>query len=159
MNNAKNNDKNNDKTKDNNAEENDDDYPNISKQSFIDIGEYILTTWNSPRADMCRVFAELIALHGCRETKFKEYVVSELCRSDVSAEYQDCREPISPDSDDYELCRDYVGDEQITKCKEVKSIGSDMYSLSSDLPSDVPSDDTDGSVFKYYISDEDDISI
>jgi hypothetical protein len=142
----------------NNNEEEEDLFPDISRQAFIDIGDYLMELWNKPSADMRLVFAELIALHGCRVENCDNLQPDEICRSSERTSMHSCRdsckEAISSDSEEYELCRDYVGTAQDLKCKEVKSIGSDMYSLSSDITSD----DTDGQVFKYYLSDEDELS-
>ena len=146
----------------NNNEEDEDLFPDISRQVFIDIGDYLMELWNKPSADMRLVFAELVALHGCRVEKYDNLQTEEVCRVDERTSLESCRgscrEAISSDSEEYELCRDYVGVVQDVKCKEVTSIGSDMYSLSSDITSDVVSDDTDGQVFKYYLSDEDELS-
>jgi len=146
----------------NNNEEEEDLFPDISRQAFIDIGDYLMELWNKPSADMGLVFAELVALHGCRVEKYDKMMEEELCRDTERASLHSCRdsckEAISSDSEEYELCRDYVGELKDVKCKEVTSIGSDMYSLSSDITSEVVSDDTDGQVFKYYLSDEDELS-
>jgi hypothetical protein len=146
----------------NNEYEEEDLFPDISRQVFIDIGDYLMELWNKPSADMRLVFAELVALHGCRVEKYDKLMEEELCRDAERISFSSCRdsckEAISSDSEEYELCRDYVGVVQDVKCKEVTSIGSDMYSLSSDITSEVVSDDTDGQVFKYYLSDEDELS-
>ena len=42
-------------------------YPEISRQTFIDIGDYIVQLWNEPRTSMDRVIAELVDLHECKK--------------------------------------------------------------------------------------------
>ena len=39
----------------------------IDKQVFINIGAYMEQTFNEPRDNLCRVLAELVALHPCRD--------------------------------------------------------------------------------------------
>ena len=84
---------------------------NIDKQVFINIGIYMMELGDEPKDKMCRVFAELVALHGCKEEPTTQIM------SHVGA----CRSPI-------------------------KSASSGLFSLSSN--------ETDDSVFRYYISDD-----
>lgn len=92
-----------------------DSHPQISRQTFMNIGKYMIELWNGPRDTMDRVLAELVALHGCREKAVQ---------------------PLS-------INIDYVG-----VCKPpLRSVSSELFSLCSN--------ETDESVFKYYISDDD----
>jgi len=45
---------------------NEDNYPQISRQTFINIGNYMMQLWNEPRDTMDRVLAEMTTLHGCK---------------------------------------------------------------------------------------------
>jgi len=87
--------------------------PKIDKQIFINIGNYLTELYNEPRDNMCRVLAELVALHPCRE------------------------EPTTHTCTHVSACR--------------RSISSELFSLCSN--------ETDDTVFKYYISDDDEINI
>lgn len=84
----------------------------IENQIFINIGAYMEQLFNEPRDNMCRVLAELIALHGCRDEPTPQII----------ANVGPSREPI-------------------------RSIDSELFSLGSEQ--------TDDTVFKYYISDDD----
>jgi hypothetical protein len=84
---------------------------NIDKQVFINIGIYMMELCDEPEDKMCRVLAELVALHGCKEEPTTQIIPH------VGA----CRPPI-------------------------KSASSGLFSLSSN--------ETDDSVFRYYISDD-----
>ena len=90
-------------------------YPEISRQTFIDIGDYIVQLWNEPRTSMDRVIAELVDLHACR---MKTMAIQDINSRDVGA----CRQTI-------------------------RSVSSELFSLCSN--------ETDETVFKYYISDDD----
>ena len=98
---------------DNEYDVNDDEnnYPEISRQTFIDIGDYIVQLWNDPRNCMDRVLAEMIALHECKEEPITQIIPR------VGA----CRPPI-------------------------RSVSSGLFSLCSN--------ETEDTVFKYYISDD-----
>ena len=90
-------------------------YPEISRQTFIDIGDYIVQLWNDPRNCMDRVLAEIVALHGCKEEPTTQIIP-------------------------------HVG-----TCKQqIRSVSSELFSLCSN--------ETDDTVFKYYIS-EDEINV
>jgi hypothetical protein len=88
-------------------------FESIEKQVFINIGAYMEQIFNEPRDNMCRVLAEIVALHGCKEEPMTQII----------AHVGTCRQPI-------------------------RSIDSDLFSLCSEQ--------TDDTVFKYYISDDDD---
>ena len=94
--------------------EDEDNYPQISRQTFIDIGNYMMQRWNEPRDTMDRVIAELAALHACRRDKRP---ILNILTADVGA----CRAPI-------------------------RSVSSELFSLCSN--------ETDETIFKYYISDD-----
>jgi hypothetical protein len=88
----------------------------IDKQIFINIGAYMEEIFNEPRDNMCRVLAELVALHGCKEEATTQIVP-------------------------------HVG-----ACRpSIRSVDSELFSLCSEQ--------TDDTVFKYYISDDDEINI
>jgi hypothetical protein len=91
-----------------------DNYPQISRQTFIDIGNYMMQLWNEPRDMMDAVIAELVALHECR------------CKDGIQ---------MNPMIDNVGSCRPLI-----------RSISSELFSLCSN--------ETDESVFKYYISDD-----
>jgi hypothetical protein len=95
-------------------DDDEDNYPEISRQTFIDIGNYMVHLWNEPRDKMDRVLAELNALHECR---MKKYNILNVSTNNVG----ECRPPI-------------------------RSVSSGLFSLCSN--------ETDSSVFKYYISDD-----
>ena len=66
--------------------EDEDNFPEISRQTFIDIGDYIVQLWNEPRNCMDRVLAEIVALHGCKEeptTQLLSHVGA--CRSPIKS--------------------------------------------------------------------------
>jgi hypothetical protein len=86
-------------------------FETIDKQIFINIGAYMEQIFNEPRDNMCRVLAELVALHGCRDEPTTQIIPH------VGAS----RQPI-------------------------RSIDSELFSLCSEQ--------TDDTVFKYYISDD-----
>jgi hypothetical protein len=88
----------------------------IDKQIFINIGAYMEQIFNEPGDNMCRVLAELVALHGCKEEPMPQIV------SHVGA------------------CR-----------PSIRSVDSELFSLCSEQ--------TDDTVFKYYISDDNDDEI
>jgi hypothetical protein len=89
-------------------------YPEISRQTFIDIGDYIVQLWNEPRTSMDRVIAELVDLHACKEN--------------------------NEDPTTHTMI--YVGE-----CRQqIRSVSSELFSLCSN--------ETDETVFKYYISDD-----
>ena len=92
-----------------------DNYPQISRQTFIDIGIYMMQRSNEPRETMDRVIAEIVALHEC---KTKKNLVLNILVDDVGA----CRPPL-------------------------RSVSSGLFSLCSN--------ETDETIFKYYISDDD----
>jgi hypothetical protein len=96
--------------------EEEDRFPKIEKQIFINIGAYMEQIFNEPRDNMCRVLAELVALQGCREEPTTQIAVN------VGASRQ-----------------------------SIRSIDSELFSLCSEQ--------TDDTVFKYYISDDDEINI
>jgi hypothetical protein len=83
----------------------------IDKQVFINIGAYMEQIFNEPGDNLCRVLAELVALHGCKE------------------------EPTTQIIPHVGACR-----------PSIRSIDSDLFSLCSEQ--------TDDTVFKYYISDD-----
>lgn len=87
-------------------------FPQIEKQIFINIGAYMEQIFNEPRDNMCRVLAELVALHGCREEPTTHIIAN-------------------------------VGPSR----QSIRSIDSELFSLCSEQ--------TDDTVFKYYISDDD----
>jgi len=91
-----------------------DNYPQISRQTFIDIGNYMMQLWNEPRIAMDRVIAELVALHECR---LKKRPILSLSVNNVGS----CKPPL-------------------------RSVSSELFSLCSN--------ETDETVFKYYISDD-----
>lgn len=84
-----------------------DNYPQISRQTFIDIGVYMMKLWNEPVDD-------IDTLHECR---YENDNILQQSTADVGA----CRPPI-------------------------RSVSSELFSLCSN--------ETDSSVFKYYISDD-----
>jgi hypothetical protein len=94
----------------------DDDYEEIDRQIFFNIGMEIQAMCDSPRAIMCRVLADIVALHGCRVLNPVKYQLCGLCRDTVS------------------------------RSGSLQSINTDIFSLSSD--------ETDDTVFKYYISSD-----
>lgn len=97
------------------VDEDEDNYPEISRQTFVNIGNYMMQLWNEPRVNMDLVLAELVALHGCRLKK--------RCQLSIIVDnVGPCRQPL-------------------------KSVSSGLFSLCSN--------ETDETVFKYYISDED----
>jgi hypothetical protein len=96
--------------------EEEDRFPQIDKQIFINIGAYMEQVFNEPRDNMCRVLAELVALHSCREEPTTQIVP-------------------------------HVGASR----QSIRSIDSELFSLCSEQ--------TDDTVFKYYISDDDEINI
>ena len=91
-----------------------DNYPQISRQTFIDIGVYMMQRSNEPRETMDRVIAELADLHACRRNKRPNLSISVI---NVGS----CRPPI-------------------------RSVSSELFSLCSN--------ETDETIFKYYISDD-----
>jgi hypothetical protein len=91
-----------------------DNYPQISRQTFIDIGIYMMQRSNEPRDNMDRVLVELRALHECR-MKNKQNL------SIIVDDVGPCRPPL-------------------------KSVSSGLFSLCSN--------ETDETVFKYYVSDD-----
>ncbi len=98
-------------------DDDEDKYPQISRQAFIDIGNYMVQVWNEPRDMMDLVIAELVALHGCKEN-------NEEPTTQIMAYVGACRRPI-------------------------RSVSSELFSLCSN-----ETDETDETVFKYYISDD-----
>jgi hypothetical protein len=92
-----------------------DNYPQISRQTFIDIGNYMMQRSNEPRETMDRVIAEIVALHECRVKKRHNLNI-------VVDDVGSCRPPL-------------------------RSVSSGLFSLCSN--------ETDETVFKYYISDDD----
>jgi hypothetical protein len=92
-----------------------DNYPQISRQTFIDIGIYMMQRSNEPRENMDRVLAELNALHECKLDKRHNL---NILVDDVGA----CKQPL-------------------------RSVSSGLFSLCSN--------ETDETIFKYYISDDD----
>ena len=84
----------------------------IENQIFINIGAYMEQLFNEPRDNMCRVLAELVALHGCREEPTTQIM-------------------------------SLVGASR----RQIRSVDSELFSLCSEQ--------TDDTVFKYYISDDD----
>lgn len=97
------------------VDDEEDNYPQISRQTFMNIGNYMMQLWNEPRTNMDLVLAELVSLHGCRKKN----------------------------RDHLNIIVDNVG-----PCKPpLKSISSGLFSLCSN--------ETDETVFKFYISDED----
>jgi hypothetical protein len=88
---------------DNDIDDDEDKYPQISRQIFIDIGNYIVQLWN-----------ETDDLHECKSENAN---VSPTHIDNVGA----CRQPI-------------------------RSVSSELFSLCSN--------ETDETVFKYYISDD-----
>jgi hypothetical protein len=92
--------------------EEEDRFETIGKQIFINIGTYMEQLFNEPRDNMCRVLAELVTLHGCRDEPTTQTIL-------------------------------HVGE-----CRpSIRSIDSELFSLCSEQ--------TDDTVFKYYISDDD----
>lgn len=84
-------------------------FPKIENQIFINIGAYMEEIFNEP-------LAELVALHGCKD------------------------EPTTQIVDHVGACR-----------PSIRSVDSELFSLCSEQ--------TDDTVFKYYISDDDEINI
>ena len=84
-------------------------FPKIENQIFINIGAYMEEIFNEP-------LAELAALHGCKE------------------------EPTTHIVDHVGACR-----------PSIRSVDSELFSLCSEQ--------TDDTVFKYYISDDNEINI
>lgn len=97
------------------VDDEEDNYPQISRQTFMNIGNYMMQIWNEPRVNMDLVLAELVALHGCRgKTQGQVNIIVDNVGS--------CKPPL-------------------------KSVSSGLFSLCSN--------ETDETVFKFYISDED----
>jgi len=94
---------------------NEDNYPQISRQTFINIGNYMMQLWNEPRTSMDRVLAELVALHGCNGGN---------------------EEPTTHITSHVGACR-----------QQIRSVSSELFSLCSN--------ETNDSIFNYYISDDD----
>ncbi len=95
-------------------DDDEDNYPQISRQTFIDIGIYMMQRSNEPRDNMDRVLVELSVLHECRmKNKQKLNIIVD----DVGP----CRPPL-------------------------RSVSSGLFSLCSN--------ETDETVFKYYVSDD-----
>lgn len=90
---------------------NEDNYPQIKRQTFINIGIYMMQLSNEP---MDRVMAELIDLHGCKG---------------------DNGEPTTHTMNHVGACR-----------QPIRSVSSELFSLCSN--------ETDETVFNYYISDD-----
>jgi hypothetical protein len=86
-------------------------FPPIEKQIFINIGAYMEQIFNEPRDNMCLVLAELVALHRCKD---------------------ELTDPIMP----------HVGASR----QPIRSADSELFSLCSEQ--------TDDTVFNYYISDD-----
>lgn len=84
-----------------------DNYPQISRQTFINIGVYMMQCWCEPRCNMND-------LHECRDEMTDQ---SNICVDNVG----ECRQPI-------------------------RSVSSELFSLCSN--------ETDETIFKYYISDD-----
>ena len=103
----------------------------IPYQTFCDIGTYMFQRLNEPRVNMDLVLCELVALHQCRMDNADYFENNNLCRVDVSSD---------KGSDNS------VKIITLHECKKIKSINSDICSLCSD--------DTDNTVFKYYVSDD-----
>ena len=97
-----------------NVDDEEDKYPQISQQAFIDIGNYMVQVWNEPRDMMDLVISELIALHECKE---------------------DNDEPTTQ-------TMNHVGAYR----QQIRSISSELFSLCSN--------ETNDSIFNYYISDD-----
>ena len=91
-----------------------DNYPQISRQVFIDIGNYMMQLWNEPRDKMDLVIAELNTLHECRMKKRPNMSI-------LTVNVGSCKPPL-------------------------RSVSSELFSLCSN--------ETDETVFKYYISDD-----
>ena len=96
------------------VDEDEDKYPQISRQIFVDIGNYLFKLWNEPRDTMDRVIAEIVSLHECRLKKGPNLSISVI---NVGS----CKPPL-------------------------RSVSSELFSLCSN--------ETDETVFKYYISDD-----
>lgn len=125
----------------------------IPYQTFYDIGTYMFQRWNEPRVNMELVLCELVALHQCRTDNPSYFGKKELCRYDVGSDNSDkSRENSSDNSSDNNVKSSDKGSDKSVKsislhdCKKIKSINTDICSLCSD--------DTDNTVFKYYISDD-----
>ena len=94
----------------------DDDYEEIDRQIFLNIGMEIQAMCDDPHAIMSRVLADIVALHGCRVLNPVKDILRGLCRDPVS------------------------------RSESLQSINTDIFSLSSD--------ETYDTVFKYYISSD-----
>ena len=122
----------------------------IPYQSFWDIGMYMFNRFNEPKINMDLVLGELVALHQCRTDKLSYFEKKELCRGDVGSE-KGSDKSSEKGSDKSDKSRENSSDNSVKstslhECKKIKSINSDICSLCSD--------DTDNTVFKYYISDD-----
>lgn len=115
----------------------------IPYQSFWNIGMYMFQKWNEPKASMDLVLRELVDLHQCRTEKLYYFEKKELCRGDVGS---DNSRGNSSDKSSDKSSDSGVKIITLHECKKIKSINSDICSLCSD--------DTDNTVFKYYISDD-----
>jgi hypothetical protein len=111
----------------------------IPYQSFYDIGTYMFQRSNEPKTNMDLVLCELIVLHQCRMVKSYYFETNALCRGDVGSDKS--RGNSSDNSSD-----NSVKITSLHECKKIKSVNSDICSLCSD--------DTDNTVFKYYVSDD-----
>ena len=126
----------------------------IPYQSFWNIGTYMFQKWNEPKVSMDLVLCELVTLHQCRTDKSIDYEKNELCRGDVGSDNssdksRDKSRDNSSDKGSYNSVKSSDNGVKITslhECKKIKSINSDICSLCSD--------DTDNTIFKYYVSDD-----
>jgi hypothetical protein len=123
----------------------------IPYESFYNIGTYMFQRCNELSANMDLVLCELVALHQCRTNNSSYFEKNELCSNDVGSDNN------SDNSIDNSIDKSRVNSSdkssdksiKITSlhdCKKIKSINSDICSLCSD--------DTDNTVFRYYISDD-----
>jgi len=73
----------------------------IDKQVFINIGAYMEQIFNEPGDNMCRVLAELVALHGCKDEPMAQIIpYVGACRASIR----------STDSDLFSLCSELTDD-------------------------------------------------
>jgi hypothetical protein len=135
------------------------DHQEIPYQSFWDIGMYLFNKWNEPKINMNLVLSELVALHQCRTEKLYYFEKKELCSDYVSSDKSsdkssdnsrnnssDKNSDKSSDKNSEKSSDNSVKITSLHECNKIKSINSDICSLCSD--------DTDNTIFKYYISDD-----
>ena len=95
------------------ADESNDPIVTINKQIFVNIGIYMMEICDEPKDKMCRVLAELVALHGCKDeptTQIMRHVGA--CRESIKSASSGLFSLSSNETDDT-VFRYYISEDEI----------------------------------------------